>query len=241
MPIVSPNGPKIIPLTNSQATAMISFMISLGQAFGVGISAVVFQNERKNHIHASLSTGSISPEYTFSYRRAEQAAELIKPFPEALQVLYRLIMADVINTLFIVLGAFSGLAFLASLGCRNLSMGPETRSVQQFKEKKKPEKIESQIPIFCRLNFSLGIVQYAQFSKLGSQVSSCSTSHVILPRIEIQELLWRAKGTQSVEHLYRRQIKLMLSVQAVPISNKRSTSVQPTNSAHSRVRPTKDI
>jgi hypothetical protein len=143
VPMVSPNSPKSIPLTNSQATAMMSFMISLGEAFGVGIGGVVFQNEWKKHIHASLSTGSISPEYTLSYRQAEQAAELIKPFPEAVQVLYRLIMADVIDTLFIVLAAFSGLAFLASLGSRNLSMDRETKSAQQFKEKKKAEKIES--------------------------------------------------------------------------------------------------
>ena len=129
-------------LTGSQATAMISFITSLGEAFGVGIGGVVFQNQWNKHIHQAISTGGLPAEYILSYRQAESAAEIIKNFPGPVQTIYRIIMANVIDTLFIVLATFSAAAFLASLWSRNLSMDRETRSVQQFKEKVKIDKIE---------------------------------------------------------------------------------------------------
>ena len=119
---------------------MVSFITSLGQAFGVGIGGVVFQNQWNKKIQEELSSGRLSPGYIISYREAEQAAERIKPFPADVQTRYRILMADVIDALFVVLAAFSAAALIVSLVSRNLSMDRETRSLQQFKEKKKVEK-----------------------------------------------------------------------------------------------------
>jgi hypothetical protein len=119
---------------------MVSFITSLGQAFGVGIGGVVFQNQWNKKIQEELSLGRLSPDYIISYREAEQAAERIEPFPAGVQTTYRILMADVIDTLFLVLAAFSAAALIVSLVSRNLSMDRETRSLQQFKEKKKVEK-----------------------------------------------------------------------------------------------------
>jgi hypothetical protein len=119
---------------------MVSFITSLGQAFGVGIGGVVFQNQWNKKIQEELSLGRLSPGYIISYREAEQAAERIRPFPADVQTTYRILMADVIDTLFVVLAAFSAAALIVSLVSRNLSMDRETRSLQQFKEKKKVEK-----------------------------------------------------------------------------------------------------
>jgi len=119
---------------------MVSFITSLGQAFGVGIGGVVFQNQWNKKIQEELSSGRLSPGYIISYREAEQAAERIKPFPADVQTRYRILMADVIDALFVVLAAFSAAALIMSLVSRNLSMDRETRSLQQFKEKKKVEK-----------------------------------------------------------------------------------------------------
>ena len=119
---------------------MVSFITSLGQAFGVGIGGVVFQNQWNKKIQEELSSGRLSPGYIISYREAEQAAERIKPFPADAQMTYRILMADVIDTLFVVLAAFSAAALIVSLVSQNLSMDRETRSLQQFKEKKKVEK-----------------------------------------------------------------------------------------------------
>ena len=119
---------------------MVSFITSLGQAFGVGIGGVVFQNQWNKKIQEELSSGRLSLDYIISYREAEQAAERIRPFPADVQTTYRILMADVIDTLFVVLAAFSAAALIVSLVSRNLSMDRETRSLQQFKEKKKVEK-----------------------------------------------------------------------------------------------------
>ena len=119
---------------------MVSFITSLGQAFGVGIGGVVFQNQWNKKIQEELSSGRLSLDYIISYREAEQAAERIKPFPADVQTRYRILMADVIDALFVVLAAFSAAALIMSLVSRNLSMDRETRSLQQFKEKKKVEK-----------------------------------------------------------------------------------------------------
>lgn len=124
------------------ATAMVSFIGSLGEAFGVGIGGVVFQNEWNRHVHEQMSAGNIPAEYYVSYRQAEHVASLIQGFPGPVQTLYRVIMAGVINSLFIVLAALSGAALLVSLGSRNLSLSRETKSIQQFKEKVKVESPE---------------------------------------------------------------------------------------------------
>jgi hypothetical protein len=118
---------------------MISFITSLGQAFGVGIGGVVFQNQWNKHIDNKLSSDALSPEYIISYRESEQAAEIIESFPTNVQTTHRILMADVIDTLFIVMAAFSAAAFVMSLVSRNLSLDRETRSTRQFKEKKKVE------------------------------------------------------------------------------------------------------
>lgn len=119
---------------------MTSFITSLGESFGVGIGGVVFQNQWSKHVQQGLSAGTIAPEYALSYHQAEQAAALIKAFPAPVQIFYRVTMANVIDNLFIVLAAISGVAFLSSLVSKNLSLDRETKSVQQFKEKERVDK-----------------------------------------------------------------------------------------------------
>lgn len=122
---------------------MISFITSLGQSFGVGIGGVLFQNQWNKYLHHELAAGNVLPKYSISYRQAEQTGELIKAFPEPVKIIYRVIMANVIDDLFILLASLSGLAFVVSLLSRNLSMDRETRSSQQFKEKSKTQsKVE---------------------------------------------------------------------------------------------------
>ena len=88
-----------------------------------------------------ITSFKIPPEYLLTYHEAERVAWIIKLFPEDIRLQYRILMAKVIATLFIVLAAFSGLAFVASLFSKNLSMDRETKSAQQFQEKKKKEYV----------------------------------------------------------------------------------------------------
>jgi hypothetical protein len=125
------------------ATAMASFMTSLGEAFGVGIGGVVFQNHWTTQIDNAISSKLISPEYVITYREAEQTSALMKAFPAAVQAVYKVITAKVIDTLFIVLATISAAAFVVSLISRNLSMDRETRSSQRFKERSKKKETEN--------------------------------------------------------------------------------------------------
>jgi hypothetical protein len=67
------------------ATAMVSFIGSLGEAFGVGIGGVIFQNRWDKHVQEQLSAGSIPREYVISYSQAEHVANLIASFPGPVQ------------------------------------------------------------------------------------------------------------------------------------------------------------
>jgi hypothetical protein len=125
----------------------------MGQSFGVGIGGVVFQNQWNKHMNKAISSGSIPTEYILTYREAEQVPELIKPYhakpyPASVQVVYRTIMADVIDAVFIVIAAFAGLGLVASLVSKDLSLDRDTRSAQQFKEKNKIEKAE-EVAVNC--------------------------------------------------------------------------------------------
>jgi len=108
---------------------------SLGEAFGVGIGGVLFQNQWNTNVNKQILSGSLPGEYIISIEHAEQAAEIIKDFPVPIQRIYRIIMAQAIDSLFILLASLSAFAFVVSLMSRNLSMSRESKSPQEFGER----------------------------------------------------------------------------------------------------------
>ena len=131
----------------SMATALISFTISLGQAFGVGLGGVIFQNQWDQRVAASVSDRQLPASYIIPSDKAEQAAAIITQFPTNVQILYRDIMAKVIDRLFLVLGAVSGFAFVVSLLAKDLSLTRDTEKPQSPPDwesgmKHKPESEE---------------------------------------------------------------------------------------------------
>lgn len=119
------------------ATALVSFTSSLGQAFGIGIGGAIFQNEWEHQLKRRIREGSLPSEFILSKFQAEQAAELLKSFPEAVQRVYASIVADAIDSLFVALAAFSGVALLGSMLSKNLSMDRDTHSKNEFVEREK--------------------------------------------------------------------------------------------------------
>ena len=103
-------------------TALVSFITSLGEAFGVGIG-FIFQSEWEHIVAAAVSENRLSKQYILSSNDAGQSAALIAAVPLEVQTVYRQIVAQVIDKLFIVLGSLSGLAFLVSLIDENVSLG----------------------------------------------------------------------------------------------------------------------
>lgn len=102
-------------------TALVSFITSLGQAFGVGIG-LIFQSEWEHIVAAAVFRNRLPKQYILSSNDARQSAALIPAFTLEVQVVYGQIVAQVIDKLFIVLGPLSGLAFLVSLIAKNVSL-----------------------------------------------------------------------------------------------------------------------
>jgi hypothetical protein len=119
----------------AMATALVSFITSLGQAFGVGVGGLIFQSEWEHIVSSAVSGNRLPKQYILSSKDAEQSAVLIAAFPPEIQIVYREIVAQVIDKLFIVLASLSGLAFLVSLTAKNLSLEKDTRSAQAFTER----------------------------------------------------------------------------------------------------------
>jgi hypothetical protein len=105
----------------AMTTALVSFITSLGEAFVVGIG-LIFQSEWEHIVTAAVSENRLSKQYILSSNDAGQSAALIAAVPLEVQTVYRQIVAQVINKLFIVLGSLSGLAFLVSLMAKNISL-----------------------------------------------------------------------------------------------------------------------
>ncbi|KAL3427633.1 MFS multidrug transporter [Phlyctema vagabunda] len=123
------------------ASALSSFTVSLGEAFGVAIGGSIFQNVWRHKVARCISDGLIPTEYFLTDHEAEQAVNLIKEFPEPVRVIYRRITSEGINVIFIVLAIFAAVATLGSFISRDISLDKDSGSSQKFVEEK-AEKTE---------------------------------------------------------------------------------------------------
>ena len=119
----------------AMATALVSFITSLGEAFGVAVGGTIFQNQWQRLVDKAVIQDRLPKQYILNSNLAAQAASLMIEFPPEIQILYRDIMAQVIDQVFIVLASLSGFAFLVSLIAKNLSLKRESNSTQGFIEK----------------------------------------------------------------------------------------------------------
>lgn len=112
----------------SVATAVIAFLTSLGQACGVSIGSVTFQNSWNHYTRDFITAGRIPEQYVISANVIIEDYKIIDSFPESVQLLYRDAMAKSIGRgIWITLTVFSGVAFLVSLLARNLRLGEEEK------------------------------------------------------------------------------------------------------------------
>jgi hypothetical protein len=119
------------------ATSLVAFFRSLGQAFGVSIGGVIFQNQWNAEVAKRVTSGEIPREMVIDSNTAEVAYGIIRKFPESIQVAYQWIYADSLKMVWIVMTVISGVSFLAVLLSRNESLDKGHSSSQQFEEKQK--------------------------------------------------------------------------------------------------------
>ncbi|PGH12256.1 hypothetical protein AJ80_06770 [Polytolypa hystricis UAMH7299] len=115
------------------ATTMQVFARSLGQAFGVAIGGVVFQNQFDHYVTRGLANGDIPPEYIVRGQAADAVYSVIaNTFPPHVQRVYQFVYADALRTMWYVLMAIAGVAAVISLASGNDSLDRDGRSRHQF-------------------------------------------------------------------------------------------------------------
>ncbi|KAI9675663.1 MAG: hypothetical protein M1817_001030 [Caeruleum heppii] len=123
---------KDLPL----AVAMFSFFRSFGQAIGVAVGGVVFQNRFEYALRSTVSTAALPSDVIERYSHdASALVEVIKSIPaNQLPLKTGLVESYVsaLRTVWIVMCALSALSLVLSLGTRKLSLDRELVTDQGF-------------------------------------------------------------------------------------------------------------
>jgi hypothetical protein len=110
------------------------FFRSLGQAFGVAVGGVIFQNQWEVKVAKRIADGSIPSAFRVGSEEAEVAYGVIKTFPDAVQESYRWVYSDSLQMAWVVMTVISAVGLLASLWARDESLDKGGSSRQGFRE-----------------------------------------------------------------------------------------------------------
>jgi MFS family permease len=124
------------------AVAMFSFFRSFGQAIGVAIGGVIFQNQMRQHLLTYPQFASRASEL------AKDAAALVQVIRETHEgpnkLALRTSYTDSLRTVYIVLACLAGLALVLSLGVKayDLNRGLETEQFLKTEKKNESSSLE---------------------------------------------------------------------------------------------------
>jgi hypothetical protein len=118
----------------------VSFVTSLGQAFGIAMGSTALQNAWDPLVERALADGLLGPANGTTYflpgSRAAKSADLILEFPPAVAKVYREIAAESIARVWYVCVGLAGLGVLAALGSRNLNLDNKTTDGEETEAEK---------------------------------------------------------------------------------------------------------
>lgn len=120
------------------ATTMVAFMLSLGQAFGVGIGGSILENRWEQLL--SRRNIEIPTQFLLSSREVDSAWRRIPSLPEPFQQFYRELMADSIRSLYAALAVLAGIALSSSFFSENLTLDRDARGKQGFEMEMEDEE-----------------------------------------------------------------------------------------------------
>lgn len=114
------------------------FFRSLGQAFGVAVWGVTFQNQWEVEVAKRIADGSIPS----AFRVGSEEAEVAYTFPDALQESYRWVYSDSFRMVWVVMTVISAVGLLASLWARVESLDKGGSLRQGFREGRGGERVK---------------------------------------------------------------------------------------------------
>ena len=127
------------------ATSTFVFLRSLGQTFGVALGGVIFQNQWDNRMASLIASGSLPPQFQVPGSEAEGVVEMLSQLPPDALDAARWLYADSLKAVWIFFIPLAGVALLASLFMRNLSLDKVLNSNQQFEEAPRANVQESSV------------------------------------------------------------------------------------------------
>lgn len=120
------------------AVAMFSFFRTFGQAIGVAIGGVIFQNQMVKKLHAYPQFASQANELA---KDAAALVQIIKATPEGQNKLdLRTAYVDSVRVIFIVLCALSAVALVSSCFIKSYDLNRALETEQGFVEEKKSKE-----------------------------------------------------------------------------------------------------
>lgn len=135
------------PELNGEAAAFFSFIRVFGQALGVAVSGVIFQNSLRAQLRRVPGFASLADEYS---RDATTVVEVIRDM-EAGETRTRVIQAysDALASIWLSLVAFAAAGLLLSLTVRGYSMAQDhvTRQHLVQDEKSAPGAVEAGVGV----------------------------------------------------------------------------------------------
>ncbi|KAK0631371.1 major facilitator superfamily domain-containing protein [Immersiella caudata] len=110
------------------ATSLVSFMTSLGQAFGIAMGSTALQSAWDSLLSDAVLRGELDVDESFIVpgSQAAKSAEIIAKFPPTAAALYRTIAAQSIARVWYACTALAAVGFLAAAASRNLSLQHKT-------------------------------------------------------------------------------------------------------------------
>lgn len=106
------------------ATSLVSFMTSLGQAFGIAMGSTALQSRWNPLVAQAVESGRLPSNSTYLIlgSQAVRSTDLISRFPENVSIVYRDIAAESVAKIWYICVGAAGLGFLAALGSQNLNL-----------------------------------------------------------------------------------------------------------------------
>jgi hypothetical protein len=116
----------------AMAVAIFTFVRSLGEALGVAIGGVIFQNEFDQLI--SMQTGNLPSEYVISGANAAGFVPMPPFVPDAVRAILQSVYADSLRGIWVVMTATAGIGLLSSFLAKDLLLNEKDKVGEEFED-----------------------------------------------------------------------------------------------------------
>jgi MFS family permease len=116
----------------AMATTVVAFMLSMGQAFGIGVGGTIIQNRWDTLVNQALAARELIPKFKITSSDFEAAWKITSAFPAQYRQVYQDITAESMSTMFIFCASCAGVGLLTSLLSKDLSLDKDNRGRQRY-------------------------------------------------------------------------------------------------------------